>query len=228
MALDVVEDAEVDRARAAAATRRSISSIVRSHGVEVDLGRRRRCEDEPARARSGPRPRRRCRASRPRGGTRPDAQAWPGAGKHARPTTRVADDADVLLGHGRELAPELVERIAVQPPRARLEPARVDEVRRADLRDVHRAAPDARARAPRRRRRGRGGCGRGAGARTSPSSTPRAPSASWSAGRQLVGPQSKSARPSSVSTRYAAMRRGSPQWRRSSGSGVMLETRISG
>ena len=49
----------------------------------------------------------------------------------------VAHDADVRLGHGRELAPELVEGIAVQAPRARLESRRVDDVRRADLRDVN-------------------------------------------------------------------------------------------
>ena len=43
----------------------------------------------------------------------------------------------VLLRHRRELAPEPVEIVAVQPARARLEPRRVDEVRRPDLRDVH-------------------------------------------------------------------------------------------
>ena len=44
---------------------------------------------------------------------------------------------DVRLRHGRELAPQRVEGVAVEPARARLEPRRVDEVRRADLRDVH-------------------------------------------------------------------------------------------
>ena len=44
---------------------------------------------------------------------------------------------DVLLRHGRELAPEPVEVVAVEPARARLEPRRVDEVRRPDLGDVH-------------------------------------------------------------------------------------------
>ena len=49
----------------------------------------------------------------------------------------VADDVHVRLGHRRELAPERVEGVAVEPARAPLEPARVDEVRRPDLRDVH-------------------------------------------------------------------------------------------
>ena len=59
-------------------------------------------------------------------------------GEAREPDHGVPDDADVLLGHGRQLAPQLVERVAVQPPRARLEPARVDDVRRPDLGDVHR------------------------------------------------------------------------------------------
>ena len=59
-------------------------------------------------------------------------------GEAREPDDRVADDPDVLLGHGHELAPQLVERLAVQPPGACLEPARVDDVRRPDLGDVHR------------------------------------------------------------------------------------------
>ena len=49
----------------------------------------------------------------------------------------VTDDVDVLLRYRCELAPQVVERIAVQPARARLELGGVDEVRRADLRHVH-------------------------------------------------------------------------------------------
>ena len=49
----------------------------------------------------------------------------------------VADDVHVRRRHGRELAPERVERVAVEPARAALEPLGLDEVRRADLRDVH-------------------------------------------------------------------------------------------
>ena len=52
------------------------------------------------------------------------------------PDDAVAGDLDVLLRDGRELAPEDVERVAVEAARARLEPARVDDVRRADLGDV--------------------------------------------------------------------------------------------
>ena len=44
-------------------------------------------------------------------------------------------ERDVRLGHRRELAPERVEPLAVEPPRRGLEPRRVDEVRRADRRD---------------------------------------------------------------------------------------------
>ena len=44
---------------------------------------------------------------------------------------------DVLARHRRELAPERVERVAVEPARALLQPLRIDEVRRADRRDVH-------------------------------------------------------------------------------------------
>ena len=60
-----------------------------------------------------------------------------GARKGREPERLVADDVDVLGRDWRELAPEPVEVVAVEPPRAALEPARVDEVRRADLGDVH-------------------------------------------------------------------------------------------
>ena len=49
------------------------------------------------------------------------------------PDDAVAGDLDVLLRDRRQLAPEHVERVAVETARARLEPARVDEVRRPDL-----------------------------------------------------------------------------------------------
>src|SRR4051812_47491918 len=45
--------------------------------------------------------------------------------------------ADVLLRDRRELTPEGVEGVAVESPGARLEPAGIGKVRRADLRDVH-------------------------------------------------------------------------------------------
>jgi hypothetical protein len=42
----------------------------------------------------------------------------------------------VRLRHRHELAPQAVEVVAVEPPRAALQPFRVDQVRRADLRNV--------------------------------------------------------------------------------------------
>ncbi len=60
-----------------------------------------------------------------------------GGGEAVEPEHACADDVHVLRRHRRELAPERVERVAVQPARAALEPRRVDEVRRADLGDVH-------------------------------------------------------------------------------------------
>jgi hypothetical protein len=64
----------------------------------------------------------------------------------------AADGVDVCLRHGHELAPEAVEVVAVEPPSAALEPRGVDEVRRADLGDVHlqaRVLPHERARGAR-------------------------------------------------------------------------------
>jgi pimeloyl-ACP methyl ester carboxylesterase len=56
--------------------------------------------------------------------------------REAFPPEHVAlSDAHVLRGHGGELTPEHVERLAVEPTRGALEARRVDEVRRADLRD---------------------------------------------------------------------------------------------
>jgi len=49
----------------------------------------------------------------------------------------VSDDLHCLFRNRRELAPQTVEVITVQPPRAALEPARVDEVRRPDLAHVN-------------------------------------------------------------------------------------------
>src|SRR5687767_5841683 len=49
----------------------------------------------------------------------------------------VADHVDVLGRDWDELAPEPVERVAVEPAGARFEPRRVDHVRGSDLRDVN-------------------------------------------------------------------------------------------
>ena len=59
-----------------------------------------------------------------------------GGRKALEPEHAVARDVDVLLGDGGELAPEVVE-VREEAARARLEAARVDEMGRADRRDVH-------------------------------------------------------------------------------------------
>jgi hypothetical protein len=56
--------------------------------------------------------------------------AW--GGEAEEPEHAIADDVHVLLRHRGELAPELVEGVAVEAAGARLEAARVDDVRRAD------------------------------------------------------------------------------------------------
>jgi hypothetical protein len=53
------------------------------------------------------------------------------------PEHLAAHDLDVLLRHGDELAPQPVEVLRVEAARACLQAGRVDEVRRADLADVH-------------------------------------------------------------------------------------------
>src|SRR5437764_8927869 len=53
------------------------------------------------------------------------------------PRRDVPDHLDVLLRHGPRLAVEPVQIVAVQAPRRRDESRRIDDVRRAGLRDVH-------------------------------------------------------------------------------------------
>ena len=124
----------------------------------------------------------------------------PGGRERLEPEGGLADDVDVLFRHRRELAPEVVERVAVEAAGAVLQLRRVDEVRGADLGDVDlqlRVLPDEEPAAPawsrwmwlRQMAQGLRG------------SAPRSWSPRSSAGMQLVGPQSKRARPSSVSTR---------------------------
>jgi hypothetical protein len=61
------------------------------------------------------------------------AGCWPGF----QVEHPVPDDLHRLLGNGRKLAPQPVEIVAVEPARAPLEPAGIDEVRRPDLAHVH-------------------------------------------------------------------------------------------
>ena len=200
VALDVVEDAEVDEREPP--RRASLDLVERPlPGVEVDLGRRRRREHEPARRdadagrvavverpvlvlvrdvvrRRGPgsgstrarRRRRRRRGRSPRG----RARARPRARRTRRRTAGVRSPR---AGSGRRGAARRSPRRAPSSAGCSRTSdaggARVVEVdvREQQVRHVARARRRARA------------------------------SASWSAGRQLVGPQSKRARPSSVSTR---------------------------
>ncbi len=131
--------------------------------VSVELGRRRGREDELARldADAG----RVACVEHPLGVEVADVVSGMARRREAVEAEHaIADHADVRLGDGRELAPELVEEVAVEAARAFLEPGRVDEVRRADRRDVDGQARMLAARGRRRRPRGRGGCARAAGA----------------------------------------------------------------
>jgi hypothetical protein len=60
-----------------------------------------------------------------------------GRGEAGEPDDVLAHREHVCGRDRGELAPELVERVAVEAPRARLEPLGVDEVRQPDLGDVH-------------------------------------------------------------------------------------------
>ena len=60
-----------------------------------------------------------------------------GGGEAGEPEHLLADHVHVLLGNRSQLSPEEVELILVESSRARLEAARVDDVRRPDLGDVH-------------------------------------------------------------------------------------------
>ena len=99
-------------------------------------------------------------------------------------------------GTGASSPQSVSKRVAVEAPRRRFEPRRVDEVRRADLGDPARSAPGARGRSCRPRPRGRGGCARAAGGGCRPSSRPARRRPSSSRGSVVAGPQSKSAGPS--------------------------------
>ena len=100
-------------------------------------------------------------------------------------------DAHVLLRHRRELAPERVEHLAVEPARRALEPRRVDRCG-ARPRSPRPSARGGGGRASRRRRRGRGGCARAAGGGRR-SARARAPRARLRARRASTSARSRTA-----------------------------------
>ncbi len=222
MRLHVLEDAEVDdrdplRRPALGLAQRPFPCL------QVDLGRRRRREHEL--------PRR-------------DAHTDGVAGVERAVPVEVRHVVPGVPGAREALEAQHVvtdEREALRPGRARARPTgrrrcrrrggerwpragtgRGGEVRRPPRREP--AARGARGRARLRRRRGRGGCATGAGGRRRSARGRAPPGPASSAGTQVVGPQSKSASPSSVSTRYDAITCGSPPWCRSIGSTVIVRS----
>ena len=145
-------------AASAARSRRSCAPRHRGRSRAAASVRTRTCP-----GRCVPRPRRRCRASRPRAGTRPGARRVqaPGSIRGRRPGHRPRERSARGLARVRPRARRTHRRTAdVRSPRACS--GRRGAARRSPRRG--RRAPDARGRASRPLRRGRGGCGRGAGA----------------------------------------------------------------
>jgi hypothetical protein len=104
--------------------------------VHVDVGRRRRRKDVPAGL--DPDARRVARVERAVAVEVADVmRRMAGRREALKPEHAAADDVDVLLRHGCELAPKRVEAVAVQAACAALQPRGVDEVRGADGGDVH-------------------------------------------------------------------------------------------
>ena len=169
-------------------------------GLEVELGWRARRHDEASALEADA-----CGVAGVQRSVRVEARdvvpRMTGSRKALEADHAVADDVDVLGRDRRELAPELVERIAVESARARVELRRIDEVRSSDLRDVHLQIEGSRDEHP--------GCAcvvevdvRGRRCRTSVRARGRARRGRPSRPvMHVVGPQSKSAGPSSVSSR---------------------------
>jgi hypothetical protein len=133
--LDVIEDAEMGQCEPC--RRPSLGRGDRLlPGLEIDVRWGCRSEHE---ARGGdPHPERVARVQRAVVVQHRDVVARMARARKAfEPDDAIAHDPDVLLRHGDELAPEAVERVAVQPARARLEPRWVDQVGCADDGDVH-------------------------------------------------------------------------------------------
>ena len=158
MRLDVVEHPEVDEREASGCTPLDLGDGA-VPGLEVELRRWARWHDETASLEADAggvaRVERAVRVQ-----VRHVVPCVAGSREAVEPDDAIADDVDVRLGTGASSPHRLVERVAVEPPGARVELRRVDEVRRADLGDVDMQRRDARGRALLRPPHGRGGCGR--------------------------------------------------------------------
>jgi hypothetical protein len=195
---DVLGDAEVDEREPLGPAALDLVERLLPR-LDVDLGRRRRRHDEAAGQDADPAGV--AGVERPVGVEVADVVRGVARRREAlEPDDAIPDGVDVLLRNRSELAPERVERVAVETASALLQPGRVDEVRRADRRDVHCSAGCSRTRVPAApawsrwmwlSRRWR----------TSVSASPRSARPALSASIVVEGPQSNSAGPSSVSRR---------------------------
>src|SRR5262249_17089250 len=135
MARDVVRDAEVDECKPRGSAALELVDRLQP-GVRVELRRRGRRQHLAVRLDANA-----CcipGVQRPVGRQVADVMARVAGSREADEIQHaLADDADVCLRHRGQLAPQVVERIAVEPARARLQPARVEGMRRADRRHVH-------------------------------------------------------------------------------------------
>ena len=133
--MHVVERPEVDESQAARSAALDLVDRL-PPGFEIELGRRARRQYEAARRNSHS-----CGVSRVQravGIEVGDVMPCVSRSREALETENsVSEGVDVSLGDRSQLSPQRVERCPIQSPRARLELRRVDEVRRADLGDVH-------------------------------------------------------------------------------------------
>ena len=211
---DVVREAEVDqRELLGSAPLDLLERAVPT--LDVDVGRRRRRQHRPARLDpySG------CvaRVERRAVEVADVVGGMAGRGEDLETRDAVGRDADVALGYGCKLAPELIERVPVQLARAPLEPdgsprcgAPISETQHRQLRMLAHehsgrtrvVEVDVRQQQPLARRRAR---------------SPRSASPAFRAATHDVGPQSKRDSPPDVSRRYAPTVRAAPRWNRSIG-----------
>ena len=157
----VALDAEVDQREALRLAARDLVDR-RVPGLDVDVGRRGGREDVALGLHADP-----ARVAGEQDAVAEVADVVRGVARRRErlPADRVArGDADVRAPARARAPPEAVEVVAEQPARRRLEPRRVDEVRRADLGHPDGQLAGGAARSTRPRPRGRSGCARAAGA----------------------------------------------------------------